>query len=73
MMLCYIVDGIGSQSAGMGPREGAGGDADVSAPSSVASERQQGLSFPFCHWLAALTKSHVVQAGTNKIKTMLLS
>lgn len=65
--------GLGHGRRVWGPREGAGGDADVSAPSSVASERQQGLSFPFCHWLAALTKSHVVQAGTNKIKTMLLS
>lgn len=40
------VGGYGCHEGG-----GGGGDVDVSPPSSVASERQQGLPFPFCHWL----------------------
>lgn len=39
----------------------------------LLSNKQQGLPFSFCHWLAVLTKSHVVLAGTNEIKAMLLS
>ncbi len=51
---------------------GAGGDADVSAVTLVAIEQQQGLPFPFSHWLATLTTSHVVWAATNEIEVMLL-
>lgn len=58
---------------GYGGREREGGDANASAPSSVAIEQQQDLPFPFCHWFAVLTKVHVVQARTNKIKLVLLS
>ena len=39
---------------------GDGPDADVSAVTLVAIEQQQGLPFPFSHWLASLTTSHVV-------------
>lgn len=48
------------------------GDADVSAVTLVAIEQQQGLPFPFSHWLATLTTSHVVWATTNEIEVMLL-
>lgn len=82
MMLYYILwDGSGSHSVGTGAMRGRGlgvgmggdADADADAPSSVAIERQQGLPFPFCHWSAALTKSHMVPRGTNEIKAALLS
>lgn len=64
---------MGHSRRGWGPREGGGEDVDASPPSSVAIEQQQGLPYSFCHWLAVLTKSHVVQMGTNEIKAMLLS
>ena len=53
-----------SEGGGKGP------DADVSAVTLVAIERQQGLPFPFIHWLATLSTSHVVSAAANEMEAM---
>lgn len=62
------VCGLGGQrrEGGVGP------DADVSAVTLVAIEQQQGLPFPFTHWLATLTTRHVVWASTNQTEATLL-